>query len=192
MQVREVNADEPVQLVEHQLQHRQLFVEQVRQLEPLDRLSHHCERHLLSVAQGQEQVSGHEVHALAVVQLRIEQRIRPQDARQVLVGQDLHLVEASHDVNLDGVDHVLRQLESSLGAEVSILCLNGLQIDLEHLQPNIPSLPFNILEICPQQRLLEHLIPQYLIQVPIQTTKILQALISSNKLNCESKNCCHI
>ena len=58
VQIREVDRDQPVQLVEHQLEHRLFLLEKVDHAEPLDHLAHCAERQLLLVAHGKEQVTG--------------------------------------------------------------------------------------------------------------------------------------
>jgi hypothetical protein len=54
-------------------------------LEAVDGFSHHGESHLFSVAKWEEKVPSHEIHALAVVELRVEQGVSLENIREVLM-----------------------------------------------------------------------------------------------------------
>ena len=62
--------DQSVKLVEEQLQHRQIRVEQLRHAEPVNKLYQGFESHLLILEDHQQEPSN-EVHALAVLYLLI-------------------------------------------------------------------------------------------------------------------------
>ena len=67
VEVRQVDADQSVQLVEHQFQHGQLFVEQMGHRVPVDDFSEGPESKVFLVAHAKEQKSRQKVHTLTVV-----------------------------------------------------------------------------------------------------------------------------
>jgi len=72
VEVREVDAYQSIELVEHHFELRKLLVEQGLHLVPLNYFSHYPEGHRLGLLVGGEQEPSHEIHSLAVVETRIE------------------------------------------------------------------------------------------------------------------------
>jgi len=99
VQVRQVDADKSVQLVEHQLQHRKLGVEQVTHGITFDYLAHDCESKGLFLVHDEVQEASDEVHALAVVQIRVHNCVCLQYFLQGVVRNFLQIVETANDVH---------------------------------------------------------------------------------------------
>ena len=104
------NCDESVQLVEVKLEHGQFRVEQVAQVVLLDDLPQHSERQCL-VLHDQVEETSDEVHALAVVKVRVNNGVGLQDFIQVLRLNRLHVVEGSLHVHVYRVFNLLGQLQ---------------------------------------------------------------------------------
>ena len=79
VQVWQVNGDQPICLVEHQLQHRQLRVEKLSHLVLVYHLLKDAESQVFLAVHGQIKITCHEIHALTVVKLFVRYCICFQD-----------------------------------------------------------------------------------------------------------------
>lgn len=105
MQVWQKDRNQSIQLVEYQLQHRQLSVEQLAHTKLVDDISQDSEAKGF-IFENKIQKSRDEVHALAVVQLWVDYCVGSQDASQVFTSYALHSCEASVDVYVNRVFYV--------------------------------------------------------------------------------------
>ena len=189
VQVWQMDADQPIQLVEHQFEHRQLLVEKMSHRVPVDNLSQGAKGKVLLIVHAEEQEARQKVHALAVVQLRICQRVGLEDVAEVLVGQLEHVVERSHDVNVDGF---LGSFWNIDGLEFELfvlhLCLDG--VNTQDLQPDVFALFLDVVEVRPHQGLLEHFFAEDFVEFTIEANEISKALIGWDELDCETNDGC--
>ena len=78
------------------------------------------------------------------------------------MSQQLHVVEAPADVNVDGLVYVVAKLLDLL-RELEVLFLSPWTVDVEPLNPEVAPFVFDIFHVGSEQTLLQGLCPEDLI-----------------------------
>ena len=78
------------------------------------------------------------------------------------MSQQLHVVEAPADVNVDGLVYVVAKLLDLL-RELEVLFLSPWTVDVEPLNPEVAALVFDVFHVSAEQTLLESFCPKDLV-----------------------------
>ena len=165
VEIRQVYRNQAVELIEHQLEHRQLSVKKLRHSKPFYHLPHHSEGQSFLLVHSQVQETCNKIHSLTVVEVRIDNCISLEDVFKRILLQVLHVVERPYHVYVDGVRDLLVQLQLLLLLIDHVLRVNKTEVNLEDVQPELLSFAFNVLNVSSHQTLFEYFFSKNLVHV---------------------------
>ena len=117
------------------------------------------------ILQKEVQEASDEVHALAVVEGRVDDCVGIENAPQVLVADVLVVFEGPMDVHFNVVLDPCREIEEGLLLVHLELGDNVLRVYLQQFEPQGLPLPLNPVLIGSQQRLLEHFSDKNVVEI---------------------------
>lgn len=102
-------------------------------VEPFNHLSHCAEGKLLFAVHGEEEIARHEVHALAIVNLRVDDSIGLQNVGEIVVSEVFHVVVGSLHIDVDRLFDLLGECHIDLLPVMFILRLDSIRIHSKYL-----------------------------------------------------------
>ena len=180
--------DQPVKLVKHKFEHRQVYVEEVRDGVSLNYFSHHSPSKGFFLLKRKVEESCNKVHTLAIVQIWIDDCICFQDPFKSFLGNVFQTIKRPQHIHFNIFRKLFRKLKLLLLVIQLKLSFGKFLINPQYGKPHTFSLPLNIVDIRSHQALLKNLISQYLIEIFAKAQQISEACICIDISDHNSQN----